>query len=429
VTTLNYASLLSSDNVRAWLRVIREGESNQEDDGLQSAYRAMYHPTQRRFYAGNLRGAGHPQAFEPLPDGSGRKSSAFGAYQFVWTTWKAINTKYGLPDDISPYSQDCHAVALIYDVGALDDVIDGRFDEALRKCGSQWASLPNSSLSDGGSKLAYDRAAEVWRRYGGSVPVVISSAPRPAPVEDRSTPARPEDVDRINEQESPMAFPFAFAIPLIQSLIEAFSPVARAKVTKALDKQGMDPTASGAVADSLMGIIKSLAGQGLGVTVGPAGVTPAQPVADPVVAVATVKSDARLLAEAEAQFTDYLDKIAPMVDRIEKLEQGAWQASEDSMDRAAARQVPSAEDWMAKALVSGILVVSGFLIVLVAGVAIAQIVLLTSRTPTTEVWAALTGIIGTTLGILGTVFAFRFGTNRQSSAKDVVIAELSARRN
>jgi hypothetical protein len=224
-----------------------------------------------------------------------------------------------------------------------------------------------------------------------------------------------------------MAFPFAFAIPLIQSLIEAFSPVARAKVTKALDKQGLDPTSSGAVADSLMGIVKSLAGQGLGVTVGPAGVAPAQPVADPVLAVAAVKSDAALLAQAEAQFTDYLDKIAPMVDRIEKLESASWQASEESMDRAAAR--PPAEDWMAKALVSGILVVSGFLILLVAGVAIAQIVLLESRTPTTEVWAALTGIIGTTLGILGTVFAFRFGTSRQSGAKDFVIAELSARRN
>jgi len=366
-----------------------------------------------------------------LKDGSGRKSSAAGAYQETMTTWDDIRARYpNIGPEFTPVEQMKCAVALMYDEGALDDVIDGNLGEFIRKCGGRWASLPNSSLQDGGRKMSMADAEAVWKRFGGSVPVVISSKPRPAPVEDRSTPARPEDVERINEQESPaMAFPFAFAIPLIQSLIEAFSPVARAKVTKALDKQGMDPTASGAVADSLMGIIKSLAGQGLGVTVGPAGVTPAQPIADPVVAVATVKSDARLLAEAEAQFTDYLDKIAPMVDRIEKLEQGAWQASEDSMDRAAARQVPSAEDWMAKALVSGILVVSGFLIVLVAGVAIAQIVLLTSRTPTTEVWAALTGIIGTTLGILGTVFAFRFGTNRQSSAKDVVIAELSARRN
>ena len=423
--SLNYAALLSSPNVQAFLRVIREGESNQTDEGPHSGYRAMYHPHVRTWWLGPLEGHGHPRRFEPLTDGSGRTSSAFGAYQFVWTTWDAINGKYGLADDISSYSQDCHAVALIYDVGALDDVIDGRFDEALAKCGSQWASLPNSSLSDGGTKVAYQRARSVWDRYGGSVPAVIST--RPAPVEDRSTQARPDDVERINKEE-PMAFPILAALPLISSLIEAFSPLARAKVTKALDKSGMDAASSGAMADSLLGIVKSLASQGLGVTVGPSGAQPAV-VSDPLVAVATVKSNPALVVQAEQQFSDYFDQIAPMIDRIEKMEQASWAATEDSMDRAAARAVPAADDWMAKALVGGILTVSGLLIALVAGVAITQIALLGTRTPTTEVWAALTGIIGTILGILGTVFAFRFGTNRQSGAKDVVIAELSARRN
>lgn len=225
-----------------------------------------------------------------------------------------------------------------------------------------------------------------------------------------------------------MAFPLLAALPLISSLIEAFSPLARAKVTKALDKTGMDATASGAMADSLLNIVKSLASQGLGVTVGPAG-TPAapQPVADPLVAVATVKSSPALVAQAEQQFSDYFDQIAPMLERMERMEQSAWAASEDSMDRASKRATPPPEDWMAKALVTGILIVSGVLIALVSGVAITQIALLPSRTPTTEVWAALTGIIGTILGILGTVFAYKFGSTRQSGTKDFAIAELSAR--
>jgi len=55
-------------------------------------------------------------------------------------------------------------------------------------------------------------------------------------------------------------------------------------------------------------------------------------------------------------------------------------------------------------------------------------VLLESRTPTTEIWAALTGIIGTTLGVFVTVVGYRFGTSRSSGAKDAMINELAATR-
>lgn len=237
--SLNYASLLTSPNVKAFLRVIREGESNQLDEGPHSGYRAMYHPRIKLWWESELTGP-HPRRAEPLPDGSGRKSTAFGAYQFVWTTWMDLLEKYdGLEDDIRPYMQDCYAIALIYDVGALDDVIDGKFDLALAKCGAVWASLPMSALSDGGSKVAYQRALSVWKAYGGGELVVVASS---APIEDRSTQARPEDIQRINEQENEMAAPLMLFLPAamqaITQMIPALSTLFGKNAEKVQEKVG-----------------------------------------------------------------------------------------------------------------------------------------------------------------------------------------------
>lgn len=419
-SALKYPSLLSSNNVRAFLRVIREGESNQDDDGPESGYRAMYHPRERRFWTGPLEGP-HPRAFESLPDGSGRRSSAFGAYQFTATTWDRVNQKYDLADDIGGYSQDCHAVALIFDVGALDDVIDGRFDDALDKCGTQWASLPDSPLEDGGSKVDYERAHAVWVRYGGGVPAVISSS---APVEERSTQARQEDIDRINKPEGePVAAPLLFIVPLLQSLFEAFSPLVRAKVQKALDKQGVDATSSGAVADNLMGIVKTIAGQATTA----AGVEPRAAVAaatDPLVATATVKASPALIAQAESAMSDYIDKIAPMLAQLERLEQGSWAASEESMDRAAAR-ARSEPDTIGQPIMAISAALVALLVVFACGIAAWQV--FKHGSPTTEVWAQIAGLIGFGTGVWVTIVSYRYGSSRTSQTKDFAIAELSQR--
>lgn len=229
----------------------------------------------------------------------------------------------------------------------------------------------------------------------------------------------------------------ALILGLISSLAEIFSPLLRAKLTKTLDRTTGDSTISGQVADKVIDFARQAAAQALPGMVQPPPATPgtsapAAPTAatiDPVVAVGMVKASPTLAAAVEAQVADYLEQIAPALDRIERLEAAAWEASETSMDRAASRSATAQnDDWMAKSLVIGILAASGLLVVFVGGVAITQIALLETRSPTTEVWAAITGIIGTVLGILGTVFAYRFGTSRSSVAKDVVIAELGKRR-
>lgn len=447
IVQINYLSLLSptggARNIKAFLRVIREGESNQLDEGPHSAYRARYHPERRVFVEGPLKGRGHPRIFEPLPDGSGRKSSAFGAYQFTATTWDAINEKYGLDDDISEWSQDCHAVALIHDVGALDDVLSGRFAEAVAKCGAVWASLPHSSLQDGGSKVAWMRAQLVWEQHGGGVPHVVATSTKdrgapPAPIEDRSTMARPEDVARIeaetrtpatpagpavDEQETPAMTPVAFIIPLLQSLFEAFSPILRAKVTKALDKQTGDAAVSAQVADRVLDIVRNAAGAAL-----PADAPVAAAAAvhsDPVVAVAAVKQSPQLLAQVEAEVESYLEQIAPLMDRMERLERAEWEATEASRDRAAERSKTDGWD-MTPTLVYGTLGFVGFLTLFACAVAVVQVV--KAGTPSTEVWAAITGLIGFATGAVISIVSYRFGSSRSSQTKDFAIAELSTRR-
>lgn len=420
---LNYAGLLTSGNVRALLRVLREGESSQ----AETAYRLRYHPTIFPcFFDGDV----HPRIFELLPDGSGRKSSAAGAYQFTATTWDDINEEYGLPDDMSAYSQDCHAVALIHKLGALDLIIDGRWERAVVLCSQRWASLPNSPLQDGGRKMSWDLVRKVYEQYGGSGPTTTPSVPYgdeqpPAPIEERS----------INSEVQSMGP--ALLIPLLTSLAEVFSPLLRGKLTQALDKQVKDPAMSQQMAGQIMDIVKQAAAQSGMVPASPTAYTsapastPSTPVytppstVDPVVAVGIVKGSPTLTQQVEQQLSDYFDRMAPIIDRMEKLEQSAWAASEESMDRASARAKNETFDTGPVLLFAAVIGVG--LVTLFVGAAIA-VQLWQGKPVGTEVWAALTGLIGWITAKAGTIYDYRFGSSRNSQTKDFAIAELSMRK-
>ena len=166
---------LADPNVHAFLRVIRAGETSQDE----AAYRMMF--------GGELFDsfADHPRKKITKP--LGRKtitSSAAGAYQFLQRTWDGLVKQYGFPD-FSPSSQDEAAVALIAGRKALQDVIDGRIEQAIKKCALEWASLPGSPYGQPTKTL--DQALEIYRTYGG----VFRPVGTPAPVEDKSIKAEP----------------------------------------------------------------------------------------------------------------------------------------------------------------------------------------------------------------------------------------------
>ena len=105
----------------------------------------------------------HPRTVVKIrPDLS---SSAAGRYQILMRYFDVYKAQLGLPD-FSPASQDKIAVQLIRECKALDDIEAGRFDEAVFKCRSRWASLPGAKYGQHENdindlRLAYVQAGGV----------------------------------------------------------------------------------------------------------------------------------------------------------------------------------------------------------------------------------------------------------------------------
>lgn len=178
------------NNVSAFLRIIREGESSQDD----SAYRMVF-------------GGGYFDSFAEHPNKpvtiGNITSTAAGAYQFLYRTWKECATYLRL-QDFSPISQDQAAIFLIKRRGAYEDILAGRIEQAILKCNKEWASLPGSPY--GQPTLTMARALEVYSKYGGG------GEPVSAPIEE----SKPEYV----KEEKAMA-PF---IPIAINAIAAVLP-------------------------------------------------------------------------------------------------------------------------------------------------------------------------------------------------------------
>lgn len=150
------------------LHMIRAAEGTDSEDG----YRALfgYHPIlrpSRVFDNGFVR---HPNIRFPFTqtDGQVNYSTAAGAYQFVFSTWRTVSDRIGAPD-FSPAWQDEAALSLIeVECDALAEVDAGDIEAAIEKMGGQWASLPSSrypqprrtlafvldAFIDGGGKIA-----------------------------------------------------------------------------------------------------------------------------------------------------------------------------------------------------------------------------------------------------------------------------------
>jgi muramidase (phage lysozyme) len=177
---------LANQNVQAFLRVIRAGETNQTDD----AYRMMYGGA----LAPDL--AQHPgQAFKS-PWGW---TSAAGAYQFMAAvpgkvktdTWGECVRALGLTD-FSPQSQDLAAVFLIDRRKALAAVLAGRLYDAIALCNREWASLPGSPYGQPTRTTA--QARDIYLANGGTFEEVTPIA---APKETEPQPEPAKDADML----------------------------------------------------------------------------------------------------------------------------------------------------------------------------------------------------------------------------------------
>lgn len=156
-------------NRAAFLWMIRKAEGTAGPNG----YRTLFGG---RLFSG---WADHPRVAQQFTDKAGRRlwTSAAGAYQFMAVsplpgggstrvnTWDRVRDKLGLPD-FSPASQDEAALELIRERGALADVDAGRFDEAVRKVRSVWASMPGAGYAQPEKSLQALRVA--YAEAGGT---------------------------------------------------------------------------------------------------------------------------------------------------------------------------------------------------------------------------------------------------------------------
>ena len=98
--------------------------------------------------------------------GAGCKSTAAGAYQFIYPTWKDLKSKLGLKD-FSPWSQDLAATELLRKNGALALIEAGKLSEAIPKVRKIWASLPNSGY--GQPTKNYLTLENIYKQAGGNL--------------------------------------------------------------------------------------------------------------------------------------------------------------------------------------------------------------------------------------------------------------------
>jgi len=144
---------LHNSNVWAFLKAIRLGEGTSDEDGY---YRLVgggtftddsQHP--------------HIKVYIKRYD---VYSTAAGAYQIIWQTWKNLQIRYGFPD-FSPQCQDEAAVALIEGRAALPAVHQGNLEKAVALCSAEWASLPGSKA--GQRTEDYEAVKQAYLTAGG----------------------------------------------------------------------------------------------------------------------------------------------------------------------------------------------------------------------------------------------------------------------
>lgn len=405
-------------NRRAFLEGVLAGcEGTQGDEG----YRALFgwRPGNGKVFASF---ANHPRIFFDYTDQSGRhiRTSAAGKYQATWTTWQDFIRERG-PHDFTPASQDEFALWLIEKCGALDDVDRGRLRAAIDKCGGRWASLPSATVPQ--PRRTYAFCEREYLAAGGVLEgAEPSPVPQPPPVPDATPQPAATHGEQPFQREEPRTMPIpALAIglglaqTLLPQILNLFS--ARAQATIA-EKTGADPQVA---RDFVNGVI-SMAGQSVGV-----------PVTDDKTAIAAV---GKLVTEVapgsvqakalEEQSLDYLhDLTAAMREVVDVYRQEVEIERADrkaASDQANAARTAGEKD-MAPVLIYAGLGLLGLLVVFTFAVAIVQIAMLSTRSPSTEVWAAITGLIGFATGVAATIFQYRFGTSKGSGAKDLLISE------
>jgi hypothetical protein len=206
---------------------------------------------------------------------------------------------------------------------------------------------------------------------------------------------------------APLAVPFL--VGLAKSMFEVFTPLAREKLTKEIDRHADNPEMSAQIATGVIESVKAATG-----------------ISDPVAAVGAAKADPAIVQQVESDALATLERLAPLLDKIAQWDRDAWAAEEGSRDAAAKRAQgdPNDQDvFLTRAIVA-------LLVALLVCIG-ALIGVLTWLKADAGTIGTLVGLFAATGGVIvgkfGTRYDHRYGSSRSSGAKDVVIGELSRR--
>ena len=402
-------ALFDHPNVKAFYSVVRKGESSL---GPEAYSMVNGGPPITDF-------SRHPYAGLSTKQG-GR---AAGAPQFIPSTWQEIADRYGLPD-FSPASQDLGYVGcLLKRPGAVDALLAGRFEEAVRICRPEWTSLPGAA--ENRSAWDMDKARALYVSAGGLLDNGELLQPA-APIEERDLSGIPPRV----EQEAPMpeessSFDWSSLAkvggaiasifnPAVGIAITALSPLLQEKITKTVSKHATDPKVAAEIGQQLTGAIMTTAKQLTGKT-------------DDLEAVAVMRKDPAIVAAVERAVTTKLDELAPFLDKLHQISKEEWAAATEGRNAAAERASKDRYDsapvlvWYAVAS-TGVILLALFILL---GI---QMWLSTDHKPDTTLIALVGPLLGLAFKALMELYAYRFDGTKQSSAKDALIGELSARR-
>lgn len=201
---------------------------------------------------------------------------------------------------------------------------------AAQAAGWFWRTNGCNALADAGDYEGVTRringGLNGWEdrvRWLTKVRAVLAAPVAPAvPVEERNTPAAPSAL--ATTKEEPMGA--GLAIALVQSLISGFAPLAQQKINQALTKNGVEST----VGTQIVGNILNAVQPGLAQADAPT----------QIAAVAAAQKDAAVIAKAEASALDYLNAIAPILDKVAIYDREARADTMADMNNSVVRKTP-----------------------------------------------------------------------------------------
>ena len=155
------------DNMAAFLWMIRVCEGTSSADGYKVMFTGKLFDVNSPTLSNGSNNPSYNYADHPniANKGGGITSTAAGAYQFLYSTWKECQKALSLPD-FSPLSQDKACIYLLKRRRAIDDIETGNFTSAINKCNREWASLPGSPYDQHPKDIG--TALALYKQGGGT---------------------------------------------------------------------------------------------------------------------------------------------------------------------------------------------------------------------------------------------------------------------